>query len=82
MFVTSISPPLGSWEYWSARAFNAGMRIRNALWSPPFIMYYLTFLLPGVESLLEHHGFSVEVRERLFAKPYERSRLVIATFQR
>ena len=82
VFVTSISPPLGSWEYWSARAFNAGMRIRNALWSPPFIMCYLTFLLPGVESLLEHHGFSVEVREQLFAKPYERSCLVIATLQR
>ena len=45
-------------------------------------MHYLTFLLPGVESLLEHHGFSVEVREQLFAKPYERSRLVIATLQR
>ena len=82
VFVTSISPPLASWEYWRARAFNAGMRIRNALWSPPFIMYYLTFLLPGVQSLLEHQGFSVEIRERLFAKPYERSRLVIATLQR
>ncbi len=82
VFVTSVLPPRRSWEYWRARAFNAGMWIRNMLWSPPFIMYYLTFLLPGVQSLLERHGFSLEVRERLFAEPHNRSRLVIATLQR
>jgi hypothetical protein len=36
--------------------------VRNLILSPPFIMYYLTFLLPEVQTLLEAHGFDVEVR--------------------
>ncbi len=79
VFVTTVMPPLWSRPYWISRAFNAAMRVRNALFSPPFIMYYLTFLLPQVRQLLERRGFSVEVREGLFEKPYQRGRLVIAT---
>ena len=57
------------------------MRVRNALLFPPFIMYYLTFLLPGARQLLERHGFSVEVYEGLFKRPYQHGRLVIAVFR-
>jgi hypothetical protein len=30
---------------------------------PPFVMYYLTFLLPEAKELLSRHGFSVEVKQ-------------------
>jgi len=79
VFVTSVMPPFWSRRYWFSRAFNAAMRVRNVLLSPPFIMYYLTFLLPEVRQLLERCGFSVDVRERLFQEPYQQGRLVIAT---
>src|SRR5262249_23581457 len=45
-FVTADPPPLLSLRWWVARGFNAAMRVRNALVKPPFIMYYLTFLVP------------------------------------
>ncbi len=61
-----------------ARAFNAAMRVRNALWSPPFVMYYLTFLLPRAKALLEAAGLSVEVRRDVLPAPYQRYVLVIA----
>src|SRR5690606_33297695 len=46
VFVTSELPPITSPSLWLARGFNAAMRVRNAIWKPEFIMYYLTFLLP------------------------------------
>ena len=55
------------------------MRLRNLLWSPPFIMYYLTFLLPGVRTLLQRHGLEAEVHDLELAGPWENLRLVIAT---
>jgi len=79
VFVTSYMPPLWSPTYWLARGFNGAMRLRNLLLAPPFIMYYLTFLLPDVKALLEAHGFDVEVRESAFEKPWHILRLVIAT---
>ena len=78
VFVTSEMPPKWSKVYWFNRAFNAVMHLRNWLLKPPFIMYYLTFLLPEVQTLLEDAGFTVEVHQP-FEKPLERLRLVIAT---
>jgi hypothetical protein len=72
-------PSLTSPHYWFARLFNGAMRVRNFLISPPFIMYYLTFLLPEVETLLRQHGFEVEVRDMGFQGPWSIARLVIAT---
>jgi len=60
VFVTSWMPPPWSARYWLSRGFNAAMRVRNLLVSPPFVMYYLTFLLPGVRGLLEGQGLAVE----------------------
>lgn len=82
VFVTAAMPPWWSLRYWLARGFNAAMRVRNLIWSPPFIMYYLTFLLPEVQKLLETHGFDVEVREMGFEKPWSALRMVIATRRR
>ena len=78
VFVTSEMPPKWSKVYWFSRGFNAVMHLRNWVVKPPFIMYYLTFLLPEVKRLLEDGGFTVEVRQP-FHKPLERLRLVIAT---
>ncbi len=79
VFVTAAMPPLWSPVYWMARGFNVAMRVRNWVWSPPFIMYYLTFLLPEVKLLLEAHGFEVEVRTDVFKGMWSGLKLVIAT---
>jgi len=79
VFVTADPPPLTSPGYWMAKGFNATMRVRNWLISPPFIMYYLTFLLPEARRRLEQNGFEVEVREGLFDPPFGRLALVIGT---
>ena len=78
VFVTREMPPKWSKVYWFSRAFNAAMHLRNWVIKPPFIMYYLTFLLPEVQTLLEDGGFSVEVHQP-FDTPLKRLRLVIAT---
>jgi hypothetical protein len=79
VFVTSYRPPPWSRRYWLARLFNAAMHVRNFLRSPPFIMYYLTFLLPEAETLLRREGLEVEVRGLEFKGPAADLRLVIAT---
>jgi SAM-dependent methyltransferase len=79
VFVTSTMPPLWSLRYWVARGFNGAMHLRNLLVSPPFIMYYLTFLLPRAQQLLESAGFDVEVTDVQFEKPWTPLRLVTAT---
>jgi SAM-dependent methyltransferase len=78
VFLTGRMPAMASTGYWLARAFNAAMHLRNWLWSPAFVMYYLTFLLPAAQSLLEEAGFEVEVVEGLFESPFERYVLVDA----
>ena len=78
-FVTGYLPPVRSLHYWFARLFNAAMRVRNFLIDPPFIMYYLTFLLPESSALLQRHGLAVEERALFTAGPWSRIRLVIAT---
>ena len=80
LFVTSTMPAKWSRAYWLARGFNAAMHLRNALVAPPFVMYYLTFLLPQVQGLLERHGFRVDVSDP-FDGPHRRLRLVIATLE-
>ncbi|MFP1625435.1 class I SAM-dependent methyltransferase [Streptomyces sp. 5K101] len=47
--------------YWTLLAFDAVMRVRNALWRPQFIMYYRTFPLSGVLTDLEQAGFDVRL---------------------
>ena len=78
VFVSSGMPPKSSNVYWFSRAFNAVMHLRNWVVKPPFVMYYLTFLLPKVKWLLEDVGFTVGVLQP-FDKPLEKLRLVIAT---
>ncbi len=78
LFATGNMPHPLSRSYWLHRAFNAAMHVRNAVWSPPFVMYYLTFLLPEARLLLEAEGFEVRVKSGLFPSPFERYLLVDA----
>jgi SAM-dependent methyltransferase len=79
VFVTGDRPRWWSPGALQARAFNAAMRVRNAVWRPPFVMYYLTFLLPRATALLRAQGFEVTVERWLFPAPFERHALVMAT---
>lgn len=41
--------------------FDAVMRVRNAVWRPPFVMYYRAFRLGDVRRQLERAGFGVDL---------------------
>lgn len=60
--VTTPRPGFFTPTHLAARTFNAVMHARNALVRPPFVMYYLTFLLPEVTEELRRQGFDVELR--------------------
>lgn len=77
--VTADMPSLASPAYWVARAFNGAMHMRNLLIRPPFIMFYLTFLLPESRRLLAEHGFDVAVHDDLFPRPFRGLKLVVGT---
>jgi ubiquinone/menaquinone biosynthesis C-methylase UbiE len=79
VFVTAEMPSPASAAYWISRGFNAAMHVRNAVKRPAFQMYYLTMLWPEVREKLERSGFDVEARREVFAKPFERAILVVAT---
>jgi SAM-dependent methyltransferase len=80
-FVTTELPPWWSRRALLSRAFNAAMLARNAVWRPPFIMYYLTFLLPQVQRLLESQSFAVDVRRDVFTGLFRPLIVVTATRQ-
>ncbi|MEV5972426.1 methyltransferase domain-containing protein [Streptomyces sp. NPDC051921] len=61
-FPLPAPPRVGSGPYWTLWGFDAVMRLRNALWRPPFVMYYRTFRLPDVRARLAAAGFHVELR--------------------
>ncbi|AGC48741.1 hypothetical protein MYSTI_07469 [Myxococcus stipitatus DSM 14675] len=79
LFVTGHPPSPLRPGYWVAKGFNAALRVRNALWKPPFVMYYLTFLVPRARALLEAEGFTVEVRDGILPEPFTPLATVIAT---
>ncbi|NUP14108.1 MAG: class I SAM-dependent methyltransferase [Polyangiaceae bacterium] len=79
VFLTSDLPPLWSRRRIVSRLFNAAMHVRNALVQPPFVMYYLTFLLPDIERHLKWHGFDVAVHRGLFEKPFDELVRIVAT---
>lgn len=78
LFVTGRHPPFYSLGAGMLRVFNAVMRIRNKLHKPEFVMYYLTFLLPEIESKLTAAGFQVDVYRDLFPEPYKNFCMVLA----
>ncbi|MDA5284217.1 class I SAM-dependent methyltransferase [Streptomyces sp. NPDC054904] len=52
-----IPPTSPAW--WALAGFDAAMRVRNAVWRPPFVMYYRTFPFGPVRADLTAAGFTV-----------------------
>jgi ubiquinone/menaquinone biosynthesis C-methylase UbiE len=58
-FPVAGPPPLASAGYWALLGFDVVMRVRNAVWRPPFVMYYRTCPLGAVRRDLTAAGFAV-----------------------
>lgn len=58
-FAIGAPLPVASPAYWATLGFDTAMRIRNAVWRPPFVMYYRTCRMAALESELTTAGFSV-----------------------
>ena len=58
-FPIGAPPPLTSVPHWAMLGFDLAMRLRNAVWRPPFVMYYRTCPLPAVRDDLTAAGFTV-----------------------
>jgi len=59
-FPVGAPPQPTSPRYWALLGFDIAMRVRNALWRPPFVMYYRTFRFGEVRRELARAGFTVE----------------------
>lgn len=57
-FPIEAPPPLDSRWYWFTHGFDLTMRIRNAVWRPPFVMYYRTSAAPAIRAELTAAGFT------------------------
>ncbi|MFE3516208.1 class I SAM-dependent methyltransferase [Streptomyces sp. NPDC059166] len=81
-FPVGAPPPVGSRAYWSLLGFDLAMRVRNAVWRPPFVMYYRTFPLAGVVDDLVRTGFTVRLLPlEILGRRHDgspRARLVVA----
>jgi SAM-dependent methyltransferase len=58
-FPLGAPAPITSSLYWTLAGFDLAMRVRNALWRPPFVMYYRTCPLHAVRDDLTACGFTV-----------------------
>ena len=57
-----VAPPRPTTPaYWMLSGFDAVMKVRNAVWRPPFVMYYRDFQLGFVRPELERIGFDVDL---------------------
>lgn len=56
-FPLGAAPPRTSVAHWATLGFDLAMRVRNAVWRPPFIMYYRTTRLRPVRDELAAAGF-------------------------
>ncbi|MBB1242660.1 class I SAM-dependent methyltransferase [Streptomyces durbertensis] len=85
LFPIAAPPRPGGSGWWFQVGFDAAMRVRNAVWRPPFVMYYRTFRLADVRAELCAAGFDVELYplEALGRRPdgAPRCRLVAATLR-
>ncbi|QFG23707.1 class I SAM-dependent methyltransferase [Actinomadura sp. WMMB 499] len=59
-FPIGAPQPPTSGLYWALLGFDLAMRVRNAVWRPPFVMYYRTCPLGAVRDDLAAAGFDVE----------------------
>jgi ubiquinone/menaquinone biosynthesis C-methylase UbiE len=59
VFPIGAPPPVTSVSHWAMFGFDLVMRVRNALWRPPFVMYYRTSPLLALRDDLTAAGFTV-----------------------
>jgi ubiquinone/menaquinone biosynthesis C-methylase UbiE len=52
------APPPTSVSHWVRLGFDLVMRVRNAVWRPPFVMYYRTSPVPALRDDLTAAGFT------------------------
>jgi ubiquinone/menaquinone biosynthesis C-methylase UbiE len=62
-FPVGAPPPLTSVWHWATVGFDLAMRVRNAVWRPPFVMYYRTTPLPALRDDLTAAGFVVRTAD-------------------
>jgi ubiquinone/menaquinone biosynthesis C-methylase UbiE len=53
--------PLTSLAHWVTLGFDVAMRVRNAVWRPPFVMYYHTTPFVALRDDLTAAGFTVRL---------------------
>jgi SAM-dependent methyltransferase len=58
-FPVAAPQPVTSAGYWALAGFDLAMRARNAVWRPPFVMYYRTGPLSVLRGDLTAAGFTV-----------------------
>ncbi|HEY1624431.1 MAG TPA: class I SAM-dependent methyltransferase [Streptosporangiaceae bacterium] len=58
-FPIGAPPPIASSWYWALLGFDVVMRARNAVWRPPFVMYYRTCSPHAIRNDLTASGFTV-----------------------
>ncbi len=58
-FPIGAPQPMSSRSYWALLGFDLAMRVRNAVWRPPFVMYYRTCPLHAVRNDLTAVRFTV-----------------------
>ncbi|GGL07591.1 class I SAM-dependent methyltransferase [Mangrovihabitans endophyticus] len=63
LFVIGLGTPapVSSVWYWATLGFDVAMRVRNAVWRPPFVMYYRTTPLAALSEDLAAAGFLVRI---------------------
>lgn len=59
-FAIGTPPPATSIAHWALLGFDVAMRVRNAVWRPPFVMYYRTTPQVALRDDLAAAGFTVE----------------------
>jgi SAM-dependent methyltransferase len=64
--------------YLAALAFDTAMRVRNLVWRPRFVMYYLSCTLPGALQVMRAAGLEPEVHPGHFPPPYSQLQIVKA----
>ncbi len=76
-FVTTPMPAPTDPAWWILRGFNGAMRVRNRVFKPEFVMYYLLFTVPEILPLFDRIGFDVDLYDaRWSRRPYK---IAIAT---
>ncbi|MBN9417569.1 MAG: methyltransferase domain-containing protein [Candidatus Eremiobacteraeota bacterium] len=79
MFLSVLGDLRGRpWVYLPALAFDSLMRIRNFVWRPTFVMYYLSFVLPRAQRVLEQQGFACQVLDGRFPMPFRQLKVLLA----